>query len=87
VDVGVTGVFDALVVVTAEKRLRLGRMVETRGMGAAEALERIENQVPDEARLAMADYVIENNGTLDELRMRVAEVWSELGKAARARHS
>ena len=42
VDVGVTGVFDVLVVVTSDESERFGRLVQHRGMDEGEAKERIE---------------------------------------------
>jgi dephospho-CoA kinase len=84
VDTGVTGVFDLLVVVTADGGVRVRRLVEMRQMDEDEARRRIVSQVPDSRRVEMADIVIENNGSLDELHARVGEVWTEIGlRAAR----
>lgn len=82
VDTGVTGLFDLLVVVTAEEPSRIDRLIETRGMSADEALCRISSQVPDSKRLDMADLVIRNDGSIDELRERVGEAWGEISRRA-----
>ena len=37
----------------------------------------IEAQASDEARIAIADYVVQNDGTEDELRGRLKEWWSQ----------
>lgn len=87
VDIGASGVFDLLLVVTSDESRRFGRLVEFRGMADSDARERIESQVPDGKRLARADIVIENNGSLEELRSRVAEVWEEISRLARDRQS
>ena len=53
-------------------------MVRDRGWTREEAESRIAAQATREDRLAIATYVIDNTGTLDELRARVAEVYAEL---------
>lgn len=70
--------FDAVVVVEAPLESRIQRMVENRGMSRADALARINNQASDEARRSIADHLIENDGTLADLELRVQEVWQQL---------
>ncbi len=84
VDVGASAVFDLLVVVTAEVELRIARLTGDRGMSEEESRERITSQVLDSKRVEMADLVIENNGTLDDLRSRVGEVWREIERRSRS---
>jgi dephospho-CoA kinase len=85
VDVGASAMFDMLVVVSADRRARIFRLVGNRGMERAEAEERIDCQVPDETRVAGADLVIVNNGTLEELFERVKEAWSVIASKAGAK--
>jgi dephospho-CoA kinase len=87
VDTGVTGVFDLLVVVTADESSRVTRLVETRGMSRQEALERISSQVSDAERVKMADVRIQNDSTIEELHRHVAEAWSEISRRARQAYS
>lgn len=70
--------FDAVVVVDVPTELQVERMVRDRGMTAEEAEGRIAAQASREERLAVATYVIDNTGTLEELRDRVREVWQQL---------
>lgn len=86
VDIGATAIFDLLLVVTASEETRLGRMLSDRGMSEDEALSRIYSQIPEEARVDMADLVIRNDGSLEELRQRVARVWEEIAQKAREHH-
>lgn len=58
--------FDAVVVVNAAEDVRRDRLVRLRGMTAAEACRRVGAQASDEERLAIADVVIDANGTLNE---------------------
>ena len=70
--------FDAVIVVDVPPDLQLERLVSQRGMAADQARARIAAQASREQRLAVADIVIDNSGTLDDLDRRVAEVWADL---------
>jgi dephospho-CoA kinase len=70
--------FDAVVVVDAPTETQVDRMVRDRGWTREEAEARIAAQASREDRLAIATHVIENTGTLEDLRQRVAEVFGEL---------
>jgi dephospho-CoA kinase len=70
--------FDAVVVVDVPTELQVERMVRDRGMSTDEAESRIAAQATREQRLAIATYVIENTGTLDDLEKRVADVYDAL---------
>jgi dephospho-CoA kinase len=74
--------FDAIVLVDAPRPLRLERMVATRGMEATEAMNMIASQMPAELKRARADYVIENNGSLQDLERDVNALWSSLQRDA-----
>ncbi len=70
--------FDAVIVVDAPTSLQIERMVEHRGTSRDEAESRVAAQATREERLAIATYVVDNTGTLDDLRARVAEVYERL---------
>jgi dephospho-CoA kinase len=70
--------FDTVIVVDAPDDQRLQRLIETRGMTAEHARERMAAQASRDQRLAIADIVIDNSGTLADLDQRVADVWSVL---------
>jgi len=74
--------FDAIVLVDAPRPLRLERMVATRGMEATDAMNMIASQMPAELKRARADYVIENNGSLQDLERDVDALWSSLQRNA-----
>lgn len=75
---GRTAEFDRVIVVTADAETRVQRLVQLRGMAEAEARRRVAAQAPESARLAVADDVIDANGTLDETLAQVDELWSTL---------
>jgi dephospho-CoA kinase len=76
------GHYDAIVVVAADPATQRRRLVEQRGMAPADADARIAAQAPLADKLAVADYVVRNDGDLDALDAQVEQVWAHL--AARA---
>ncbi|MGH9137360.1 MAG: dephospho-CoA kinase [Acidimicrobiales bacterium] len=74
--------YGTVIVVDVDPELAVRRLVDQRGMSESDARARIANQVDRQQRLAVADIVIDNSGTLDELRQRVDEVWVELQEIA-----
>jgi dephospho-CoA kinase len=76
--------YDVVIVVDAADEVRIGRLAEHRGMAEDDAKARIAAQASREERLAVADIVIPNEGSLEELEARVSDVWDELlARAAR----
>jgi dephospho-CoA kinase len=53
-------------------------MVELRGMTREDAEARVAAQATREERLAIATHVVDNTGTLEDLRRRVTDVYREL---------
>lgn len=70
--------FDLIIVVDAPPLAQEERLVTLRGMAAEQAAARMAAQASREQRLAIADIVIDNSGTLADLDTRVREVWDEL---------
>ena len=74
--------FDLVVVVHAEPETRLRRMVELRGYTSDEARHRINSQATDAERLAVADLVIDTDGTLEETIEQTDALWQKLARRA-----
>ena len=77
VEAGLAANFDLVVVVLAAETVRLARLTGGRGMPVEEARSRIAAQAGDEQRRAVADVVIVNDGTRQQLRDSVERVWRE----------
>jgi dephospho-CoA kinase len=76
--------FDLVIVVDVPPELQLERLVAQRGMTPEQARARMAAQASREQRLAVADLVIDNSGSLADLDHRVAEVWADLRHRAAA---
>jgi dephospho-CoA kinase len=68
--------FAGVIVVDIDPEIAVQRVVEQRGMDEKDVRARIANQASREERLAVADKVIDNSGTREELRRQVDEVWA-----------
>jgi dephospho-CoA kinase len=67
--------FDLVLVVEADEAVRLDRLVRLRGMTEEAVRARFAAQASDAQRRTVADVVIENNGTVEELRATVDALW------------
>jgi len=68
----------ALLVVDVDPEVAVRRLVELRGMPEHDARARMARQASREERVARADRVIDNSGSVDELHARVDEAWQWL---------
>lgn len=69
---------DLVVVVDVPEQLQIERAVSLRGLDQEDVERRMQAQVSRDERLAIADYVIDNSGSLDELKASVAGLWADL---------
>ena len=74
--------FDLVVVVNAAADVRLERMIELRGMTREDATQRIASQATDAERLAVADVVIDTNGSMDETMRQTDALWANVSARA-----
>ena len=65
----------ALVVVDVDPELAIARLVEHRSFSEADARARVARQASREERVAKADVVIDNGGTMDELIAQADAAW------------
>lgn len=82
---GLAPLYDLVVVVDAAPATQLERLTRLRGMAKPEAEARMAAQATREQRLAVADLVIDNDGSLEALEPQVRKVWGELLERAAAR--
>ena len=70
---------DKIIVVAASEQTQIRRLGE-RGMSREDAQNRIKSQLPLDEKIKFADFVIDNDGTLEETKKQVEEVYSLLKK-------
>jgi dephospho-CoA kinase len=85
--------FDRIILVMAPEEVKIARFVARSGAGEemtparraeleAEAQRRLAQQIPDEQKSALCDYVLSNGGALTELEWQVDQLWPILQAAA-----
>jgi dephospho-CoA kinase len=83
VENGLAGNYDVVVVVDVPPQVQLERLVDHRGLDPDDARARIARQATREQRLAVADEVVDNSGTLEDLESRVDALWDRLRSRVR----
>jgi dephospho-CoA kinase len=76
VESGQAGSYDLVLVVEAGLGVRIERLVR-RGLSEEDARARVAAQATDEERRAVADVVLDNSGTLEQLAAQVDRFWAE----------
>ena len=76
VETGQVASYDLVLVVEADPATRISRLVQ-RGLSAEDARARMAAQATDEQRRAVADVVLDNSGTPEELAEQVDRFWAE----------
>lgn len=69
---------DAIWVVTCSRDIQMARLMRDRRLSAQEAEVRIAAQPPQVEKVARADVVIDNSGTLEETWQQVVRAWNAL---------
>lgn len=89
VEAGAAKRFDQLIVVTCPLEQRFQRWADLRKVdeeaAAREVTRRMAAQLPDEEKIKLADFVIDNSGSLDNTKKQVNEVYKELKQQAEKR--
>ena len=75
--------YDVVVIVEAPEAVRLERLVG-RGMGVDDARRRMAAQASDEDRRRVADVVLDNSGSEEDLEAQIDSLWAQLTGSLRA---
>ena len=84
VETGMHTAFEVLIVVSAPVGTQVDRLLRERGMSEAAIRQRIAAQLPLEEKAEVADILIDNEGTLEELEGQVERIWTDLRARANA---
>ncbi|GAA2460279.1 dephospho-CoA kinase [Agromyces soli] len=85
VEANVDHPFDLVVVTDAPKRTQVKRLVEQRGLDPLQAEARVDAQIDREARLKVADVVIDTDGSLGHTMSQADALWSRVASELAAR--
>lgn len=81
-ELDLAGDYDVVILVDAPVAERLRRIVDDRGLAPAQAEALIAAQLPSDSKRTASSYVIDNDGTLEQLEQRARRVWDALTASA-----
>ncbi len=73
---------DKVIVVTSTEKQQIERLKDRDGVDQEDARKILSSQMPPEEKLKVADFVIRNEGSLEEMRRRAKEIFQELKRIA-----
>lgn len=77
-EAGMTSLFDKIVVVQAGEAIRVQRIISRDNTTENKVLERLSKQLPDSEKAPRADFVILNQGSPEDLRIKAGELIDNL---------
>ncbi|KPK97692.1 MAG: hypothetical protein AMJ95_07825 [Omnitrophica WOR_2 bacterium SM23_72] len=77
-EAGLKGITDKLVVVTIPKAKQLERLAKRGTLKPEEVLMRTRSQIPQSQKVQLADFIIDNSGSLKKTKRQVKNVWKRL---------
>lgn len=79
-ETGLQSLFKPIILVISADPIRIDRIKKRDQASEAEVLQRMKAQIPQEDKIKMADYIINNNGDLNDLETQVDCLWNEMIK-------
>ncbi len=77
-EAGMENFFDYVILITANDEIRIKRLLQRNNLTEKEALIRIKAQMPQEEKKAKADFIIENNGNIEETELLFKNILTKL---------
>ena len=74
---GIEDWFDKIILITADKEKRIERLLEN-NLSRKESIQRINAQMDEKEKIARSDFIIENNGTLEELKKKTLSILKQI---------
>ncbi len=84
-ELGLRKMFDKVILVHVARAVQIERAVERGGLAREEVGKRLDAQIPIEEKRSLSDYIIDNEGSLDDTRDQVRKVIHELRELAKER--
>jgi len=78
IEAGLAKMIDSLIVVKTSQQKQISRCRKHFRAPGAEIIKRIKAQLPLRKKISLADYVVDNDGTLPQTRKQVRNIWKQL---------
>lgn len=82
-EISIEQIFDAIIVVFSDQKQRVDRVMKRDGLKRDEIITRIRRQIPLEDKREWADFVIDNNGSLQDLQQQCQKIYDQLVETIR----
>lgn len=66
--------FDKVLIVVTESKIQLERLMKRNNLTKEDAIKRINSQMPQKEKISHSDYIVRNNGTIDELKSELSKI-------------
>jgi len=77
-EAGLKKYFDYIIVVKADKNIQIRRAMRKTRISKANVLKRINSQWPIGRKVKLADFIIDNSGSINKTRRQIKEIWEGL---------
>jgi dephospho-CoA kinase len=77
-ELSIEQMFEAVIVVNTHMAKRIQRVIDRDGLNRNEIESRARRQIPLEEKKQWADYVVDNNGTIDDLKFQIDKIFEDL---------
>ncbi len=77
-EISIEQMFDAIIVVYARLENRIKRVMDRDGLKRTEILARVRRQIPLDDKKTWADFTVDNNGTVEELKKQTEKIFEVL---------
>lgn len=82
-EAGLEPFFDAVILVSGDRENRLQRVMARDNVNRQEAAALMKTQMPEAQKRRRADYIIDNNGSIDRMQEEVDRIYAELRSACK----
>jgi dephospho-CoA kinase len=79
--------FDLTVLVLIEPEEQIRRLIQRNKISEEEAKKRLDSQMPIGEKMALADIIIDNRGSIWETEQKTDKLWQTLKKRERKTHN
>ena len=81
-EAGLAGEMDMIVLVDAPREVRIQRIIDNRRIDRDEAERMVDAQMPSEPKRNVSTFIIDNTGSLQQLKARAEDVWRQIAERA-----
>lgn len=78
IEIGLVNEYNKIILVYVDKETQIKRIIGRYGISKDEALKILGAQIPMEEKIQFADFVIDNKGTIEEIKLAVSKVFEQL---------